>query len=184
MTNNETLAAPAMAPTGKWRALLICSLALNLLVVGIAAGSVWRHRHHHNFAGGGGRGTEEIGLRSFLKTLPPERAKELRTLIKSAKPELKPLFDATRAARRTAADAMSAEPFDKDKLTGAFGKIDEAEAAMKAAARSVITNAASQMTAAERLALAERWKARRAKFFRGTTDDDKDDAKQDEKETP
>ena len=168
MTVNDTIPSAPVAPTGKWRAILIGSLALNLLVAGVVAGSWIQHKRHHPMMGfGGSRGTEEIGLHGFLRTLPKERASELRALVKGEKPDLKPLFAATRAARLAAADAMAAEPFSKDGLTEAFGKIDAAEANVKAAARTVITAAAGHMTAQERLALSERWKSKRAKFFHG-----------------
>jgi uncharacterized membrane protein len=165
MTTDSPGALPSAAvrPAGKWRALLIASLALNLLIAGIAGSAMFRHRHGH---GMGGRGTEEIGLQGFLKSLPAARAKELRAAVKGEKADMKPLFDATRAARRQAADAIAAEPFDADKLTQAFGTIDAAEANVKAAARTAIVKAAGLMTADERKALAEHWKSRRAKFFR------------------
>jgi uncharacterized membrane protein len=155
------------APTGKWRALLMLSLAINLLVAGFAASAVWRHRHHHGMGGAAGRGTEEIGLRGFLKSLPAERAKQLKALTEAGKPDFKPLFEATREARRQAADVIAAEPFSQDQLTEAFGKIDAAEANVKMAARTAIITAASNMTIDERKRLAAHWKSRRSKLFGG-----------------
>jgi uncharacterized membrane protein len=165
MTDTPPVAEGSGAPGGKWRALLMASLALNLVVAGIAASHTWQHRQLGRAGSAGNAG--EFGLHGFLRDLPRERAKELRALIKGERPDLKPLVEMTRAARRTAADTLAARTFDKDKLVEAFGKIDLAEANVKAAARSVVVTAASHMTAEERLQLAERWKSKRARYFHG-----------------
>jgi uncharacterized membrane protein len=150
--------------SGKWRALLMASLALNFVFAGLAASTLWKKRVHTN---SGSQRVEELGLQGFLRTLPRERAKELRALIKDEKPDLKPLNEATRQARRSAAETLAADPFDKDKLISAFANIDTTQANVKAAARAAVVAAAGHMTADERKALAARWKTRRARYFEG-----------------
>jgi uncharacterized membrane protein len=154
------------APYGVWRWLLIGSLALNLLFAGTAAGGLWHGKRFHHTASSGGRGAAEMALQGFIHSLPKERAKELRRVIKQAgRPDILPLIKSVRQARREAADVLSADTFDKTKLVAAFSNIDAAEAATKAATRGVVMAAAEHMTAPERRALTERWKARRPHLF-------------------
>lgn len=152
------------APAGRWRLVLLASLAINLLFAGAFAGSFWQSKRHH--LKGGGRGTTELGIQGFLKSIPKERAKELRLLMKqNAVADVEPLISSIRQARREAAAALSAQTYDRDSLTLAFGRIDEAEATAKVAARASLLALAPHMTAAERQAMAARWKARRPHMF-------------------
>ncbi len=153
-------------PSGLWRWVLLGSLALNLLLAGTAAGGMWHWQRFHSMAPGGGRGATEMALPGFIRSLPKERAKELRRVIRQqGRPNILPLIRSVRQARREAADVLAAETFDKAKLGTAFSNIDTAEAATKAASRGLVMAAAEHMTAAERRALAERWKARRPHLF-------------------
>lgn len=156
---------PPPAVTGRWRIFLLASLALNLMLAGAVAGHFIYGRRHHA-TGGGERGTHELALQGFLKTLPKERAKELRQIIKSGERlDHAPLVASVRQARRDAAVVLAAEAFDRTKLSAAFARIDAADAAAKAAARTTLLSLAEHMTAAERQAMAERWKARRPYLF-------------------
>lgn len=153
------------APSNRWRYLLIGSLALNLIFAGLTAGSVWKWRHHGGMGGRGGPAAD-VALQGFLRTLPKERAKELRQAIKQdGRPDMRPLVNAVRQARRDAAGALAAETFDSAKLTTAFSGIDTAEAATKAAIRKTMIAAAAKMTPAERQALADRWRKRKPHMF-------------------
>lgn len=166
---NESAAASSSL-TKRWRILLIGSLALNLVFAGLAAGAMWNMKRHHG-SGGSGRGTAELAIHGFLQSLPKERAKELRRVIKAEdRPDMGPLVAAIKQARRNAAGALAAELFDKAKLSAAFSAIDVAEAAAKAAVRSTMITAADNMTAAERQTLAERWKLRRPHMFEDRPD--------------
>lgn len=157
-------AAKATLPS-RWRIFLLGSLALNLLFVGLAAGSLWSGKRHYSLMGNA-RGTSDLAIPGFIKSLPKERAKELRKLIKQqVSPDLTPLTAAIRQARRDAAAALAEATFDREKLTAAFSSIDVSEAAAKAAARSTLFALAQQLTPAERQILAERWKARRPHLF-------------------
>ena len=159
-------AAPAGSMTGRWRLFLLASLALNLMLAGATAGHFIYAKRHHVSGSGGARGAPELALQGFLKTLPKDRAKELRQLIKTGeRTDQAPLFASVRKARRDAAQVLSAENFDRAKLAAAFANIDAADAAAKAAARMSLLALADHMTAAERLAMAERWKARRPQLF-------------------
>ena len=160
----DRVAATAPLPA-RWRIFLLASLALNLVFAGMAAGSLWSAKRHHSLIGNS-RGTTDFAIPGFIKSLPKERAKELRKLIKQQdRPDLSPLTAAVRQARRDAAAALAEATFDREKLTAAFSGIDVTEAAAKAAARSSLIALAEHMTPAERQTLAERWKARRPHMF-------------------
>ena len=160
----DSAAATAMLPA-RWRIFLFGSLALNLLFAGLAAGSLWSAKRHHSLIGNS-RGTSDFAIPGFIKSLPKDRAKELRKLIRQQdRPDLSPLTAAIRQARREAAAALAEATFDREKLTAAFSSIDVTEAAAKAAARSTLIALAGLLTPAERQTLAERWKARRPQMF-------------------
>ena len=166
--DNPAVAAGAV-PSGRWRLLLLGSLAINLLLAGAAAGSLWTWKRHHTM-GGSAHGTSELTITSFVKTLPKERAKEVRRLVKQQdRPDVLPLLARVRQARRDAADVLAAPAFDQEKLTSAFAGIDTAEAAVKAAARGSLIAVAEHLSPAERQALAEHWKARRPRHFQDLT---------------
>lgn len=158
-------AASANAPSRRWRALLLASLALNLMFAGLAAGTAWTWKRHHT-SPAAGRAATDFALQSFIASLPKDRARELRRVIRqNGRPNILPLMSAVREARRGAAGVLAADTFSREELVAAFSAIDQAEAASKAAIRGVIVAAAGQMTAEERRALAARWKARRPHLF-------------------
>jgi uncharacterized membrane protein len=160
----DAAAPPGMS--GRWRLVLLTSLALNLLLAGAAAGTMWSLKRSHAVGGGGGRGGAELALQGFIRSLPKDRAKELRQVIRqTGRPNMTPLIASVRQARRSAAEALASETFDKTKMEAAFSNIDAAEAATKAAARNVIIATAERMTPVERQSLADRWKSRRPQMF-------------------
>lgn len=161
--SNPTSAAPSQRG---WRLLLLGSLAINLLFAGMAAGSLWSWKRQHSGGSVKSQGATDLAMTGFIRTLPKERAKELRRVIKNQqRPDLLPLLADIRQARRDAAGILSAETFDREKLAAAFSSIDSAEAAAKAAARGSLFSVAEHLTAPERQALTERWKARRPHHF-------------------
>lgn len=162
LADNAAATAP---PSGRWRIFLLGSLALNLVFAGLAAGWLLSAKRHHSLSGSA-TGTSDFAIASFIKSLPKERAKELRRLVKQQeRPDLLPLTASIRQARRDAAAVLAEATFDRQKLTAAFSSIDAAEAAAKAAVRSTLIALAENLTPAERQTLAERWKARRPHLF-------------------
>ena len=178
----DQTSAAAGAPAGRWRLIILASLALNLLFAGAAAGSLWHSKRHYSH--GSLRGAE-LAIDKFLRTVPKERAKELRKLLKAtAQPRVEPLVAGIRQARRDAAAALSAQTFDREQLTAAFGRIDQAEATAKSAARGAILSLAANMTAAERSAMAAQWKARRPHMFEDPPETAVKDKEKDEAPAP
>ena len=163
----DAIVPPSQTPQ-RWRQLLFASLAINLLFAGAAAGSLLTWKRHHG-SGGKSQDGKELAITGFIKSLPKERAKELRRLIKQQKvPDFDPLMENARQARRNAADVLAAETFSKDKLTAAFAGIEAAEGTMKSTARALLIDVAEHLTQAERQALADRWKSRKPHMFEDT----------------
>ena len=147
----------------KWG--LIASLALNLAFVGAVAGPRVFGRMHGHGSWKGEKSGEEFGLMGYARTLAPERRAPIAKLIKADRASQKILREAIHTARDETGDVLAAEPFEPEKLKAAFGRIDEAEAKLKAAGRETFLNAAQQLTAGERAGLVEWWKQRRPRLF-------------------
>lgn len=147
MTTDAVTAPPPTKPTSRWLKLaLVLSLALNVLFFGAVAGAWWR--------GGpgpfGGRGAGNIV--SFMASLPPERRAELMQRSKGLREQSRALRQAARQAARDRADALLAEPFDKQRFFDAQTRQIEAEQRLRLAVRDVMAEAAANMSAKERKA--------------------------------
>lgn len=139
-------------------ALLLASLAVNLLLLGTFVGHYWVQRdwaHHHKMRGA-------YGLPAFAETLAPERRKMVQDLIDARDERLKPIRAEVREARRTAGAAMSAEPFDKAKLDQALEAVVEADAKYKRASLAILSESSEKFTPEERRAYKELRDERRA----------------------
>ena len=130
----------------RWmRAVLVISLALNLLTIGIIASAAW---HLHD---GVGRGPGMIGrLHSFVDTLPAERAEKLRAVIREARPAIQPLRREIWRARREVANLFEASQFDRDQYAAAHQRVLDAEIAMRREQFAFMSSLAAAMTAEER----------------------------------
>lgn len=132
-------------------AALIASVGLNLLIAGGAASAFWKHRHH------GPRG--EAGLMGFVRQLPEAKRTELKGYIEGEREKLKPLQEAVRAGWGETNAILVEEPFDKDKLKAAMGRMNEAEMRRRTAISDTLVEAASKLSAEERKAMKE-WRER------------------------
>ena len=164
---------PSAAPLGttgskRLKIALVASLAVNLLVLGAVAGSMYMFGRHPPRHGMGP--AEDFGLMGLTRTLPEERRKELRKELREDRAELKPLVNDLRAARRDAADKLAAEPFDRAALERAIAAAAEKERTLRQSAVATFLGHADKLTLEERQKLAEWWrkknqplKGRRAK---------------------
>lgn len=144
---------------------LIASLALNLLVLGAVAGTVFMHgfgRHPPPRSGSGPH--QDFGLMGLTRTLPEERRKEMRKNLREDREKLRPLIDDLRAARREAANKLGAEPFDSAALKGAFDVAGEKDRAVREAAVAAFLVHAGQLLPEERRRLADWWLKRNEPF--------------------
>jgi uncharacterized membrane protein len=141
---------------------LIASLALNLLIIGAVAGTMYGFRKHPPRFGQGAR--EDFGLMGLTQKLPEDRRKQLRKQLRQDRVAFRPLIDEIGAARRGAADKLAADPFDKAALEAAIANVAEKERALRQAAVGVFLGHAEQLTPDERHTLAEWWRKRSESF--------------------
>lgn len=143
----------------KLRIALLCSLAFNLLCVGLIAGAIIAGpKKHHS--------RSEFGLKSFSRTLPDERRQVIRDTFKTYRPKFRELRREARTARREAADVLAAQPLDKDKLRTSLARIDTAESGLRAHVSDFFIDVADKLTPQERADLAKWWKKRHRRKHR------------------
>lgn len=144
--NDDTQKAP-----GRWRwarIALIASLALNLLFMGAIGSSIWAMwagywggPRHHAFAG---------AVHHLMRTLPDERRKTVREVLRRHRGEIKPLRRNVRQARRAAARVMRHDPLDEAALRKALGEMRSAETKISAAVGDMAVELAGTLDIEER----------------------------------
>lgn len=143
------------APPGRHRWLmpaLLLSIALNLVVVGLVVGALWRVDGPGR-ARDGGPPLAAFG-RPYIAALPQEDRHALRALLRS---DLRPDLP-DRAARRALYDAviasLRADPFDAEALARAAGEQARVSVAFQQSAQAAWVRYVSGMSPSERLAYA------------------------------
>jgi uncharacterized membrane protein len=133
MTTDSMAAAPhpATAPfqppprrrASRWIwALLIASLALNLLVIGIICGSLWAIKR-------GGLWDAPLFLERthrFMTRLPADRRKEIRRIFAEYKPQLTPAWREVRQARVNVGRLIDGD-YTPEELEEALGELSQKE---------------------------------------------------------
>lgn len=147
---------PRASGSRRLKYALIASLALNLLILGAIAGTMFvfgKHERLHGY----GRG-EDFGLMGLTRVLPEERRKEFRKQLGEARARLRPLMDDISTARREAADKLAAEPFDKAALEAALDKVGEKQWALRKAGVAAFLGHVEHLNNDERRMLADWWR--------------------------
>lgn len=143
-----TDAGPSQAPTRRWprwkSALLIASLALNLVIVGMVATAAIRHGFRAPLA------ASQATVVKFARTLPSERRREIWAATREQRRALRPFWADLRRARAEVRAALTAEPFDAARYTAANDKLLEAEIAVRRGANGLFESVATRLTPAER----------------------------------
>lgn len=156
-----TLAATRTArpETPRWMKIaLFGSLALNLIVVGAAAGFAWRH--HGVLQAANAPQHLSPSLLSYASTLPPERHKELSALTEGQRQNVRPLRRQLREAREETVNALVAEPFAKERFEAAQSRLLIADQKAREAVHELYTAIAVNMTTEERRGFAD-WRQKR-----------------------
>lgn len=91
-----------------------------------------------------------MNLARFADQLSGERRGEVRSLVVSERPRLMPLRRALQQARRDAARALQADPFDKEAFRAAQLAVIEADVKLRRETTALIATVASVLTPAER----------------------------------
>jgi len=157
---NHTPPKATRAPRWMWF-LLTASLALNLLIVGVAGGAAWKWRH------GGHWGKHGFGgpMAKYVRTLPSERRAEIREVIsehfKNRRGQWKPVH----AARDQVAESLKVEPFDRSGFEAAMTALREAEFSARKSMTPALAELAAKLTPEERLAFLKH-QSRRHKWWR------------------
>ena len=156
MSENAPTPAPLQTRAPRWMwIVLVLSLALNLLVLGTAAGAIWHFRHGHPFHD---RGPD--GLSRYLATLPEERRGDIAALIEAERAKTRDLRRLSREKRREAARAFEAEPFDAARLEAVAREASQARIELIRQRELFFTELARKLTAEERRAYLE-WRHER-----------------------
>jgi uncharacterized membrane protein len=145
----------AVRQAPRWMLLLLVgSLAVNFLVIGLAAGAMWRFRGPPPLAG------VTPNLLGYASTLPSDRRKALWDQTEGERHTLRPFRREVRAAREETIKALVAEPFDREKFMAAQARQSDAEHRAREAVQSLFTKIASDLTPDERRAF-PRWREHR-----------------------
>jgi uncharacterized membrane protein len=149
-------------PAPRWMTVaLFASLALNLIVVGAAAGFVWRHGARLAPAD-----TAQLlppNVLSYTSLLPAGRQKELAALTEHERAQVRPLRRQLREAREEVVKVMVAEPFDRQRFQDAQANLLVADQKAREAVYRLYTEIAAGMTADERRGFAN-WRQHRRKM--------------------
>ncbi|MBI1261440.1 MAG: periplasmic heavy metal sensor [Rhizobiales bacterium] len=150
------------------RPALFASLAFNLFVVGLLAAPLllmpFRDQMMPWHDGDDGHGPERIGdmpqgpermMRRGLAALDPADRKKMRAIVMESLPLIKERMQDMQQAKLELTQAMSADPYDKEKLEAAFDKMDQAMLNMGRAARESMMKALADMPAEQRKRMAK-----------------------------
>lgn len=155
MTTDATLAPPTPNRGPRWlRIALIASVALNVLVLGVVAGTMWRLR---DAAASGQIGSNML---AYSSTLSGERRETIRQMFTERRATIRPLRQAARQARREMVRSLTTEPFDKAAFLAAQARVLEAEAKVRREIALVVADAAEKLSPEERRSFT-RWRGSR-----------------------
>lgn len=149
MTSDAVPTAPQQTTrrAPRWMtALLVISLALNLLVVGIVLGSAWAVRR------GGYWDAPMFFERThrFMRGLPPERRAQIRALFAEHKPRLEPHWREVRKAR-VEIGALIERGYTPEQFEAALDDLAAKELRARQAAKPMIASMLSTLAPRERL---------------------------------
>jgi uncharacterized membrane protein len=124
---------------------LLASLALNLVVVGATAASLWRHRL-----------LPEAGMRvssnllSYASTLPAQRRQEVWAQTEEQRRIVRPLRRDLRAARAELIEALAAEQFEAARYEAAQARLLAVDRKAREAVYKLYAEIAAALTSDER----------------------------------
>lgn len=144
-------------------ALLVVSLALNLLVGGAIAVRVLAPDRIERFTG---TRFSPLIPRTFLADLPDERRKEFTSILNRNRGEFREAFAAMRASATKFADALQAEPYDEARVLAAITEYGTRGTALIQRGNGVAAEVVRKLTPEERTLLAVKVRERTAQRSR------------------
>jgi uncharacterized membrane protein len=155
MSEVAIAAGQAFRQAPRWmQGLLIASLAVNFVIIGLAAGAIWGFRGPPPMAG------ITPNLLGYASTLAPDRRKALWDQTETERQHLRPFRREVRTAREETIKALLEEPFDRQKFLTAQARQGEAEHRARSAVQSLYAKIAAVLTPDERRAF-PRWREHR-----------------------
>jgi uncharacterized membrane protein len=162
MAADAPIQPPEAAPHKPRRSWLYASIALNLLLVGVVAGSAMagfskqeRLPKHPPMA------MRDVGF-AFLRALPEERRKQIFKRASREFGGVRPLFEESMAARKDAFALLEQETITPAQLKEAFGKVQAIDAKAQARASDMFANIVADIPVEERRAAVEKMRERAA----------------------
>lgn len=145
-TNNSSQ-SPKHRPSSRWIwGALVCSLALNFLVIGAVGGHLWAHRHDDDPRKFGKRGES----RSFFRKLPPERKEIIKSTLREYRERTRPLWQKVKQARRQTGQILEAVPFDEEKFLASLTLLNKLELEARQASQPMMVQLINQLEPNER----------------------------------
>jgi len=167
MTTDVAALPPPRPRAPRWMLwLLTASLALNLLIIGLFAGSAWRFRH----GGPGHHGWAPPNLIGYAMSLDRGRSKAVREATSPIRHALKPLRREIHAARADVTAAISADPFDQARFDAAQARLVDLENKARQQTLALYAEIAKTLTPEERRAY-RGWREHRRPSAPGFFDD-------------
>ncbi|MGF1623214.1 MAG: periplasmic heavy metal sensor [Rhodomicrobiaceae bacterium] len=134
------------SPRWMW-VILILSLSVNLLIVGIVAGSIWAVKR------GGYWNVPTTIERNhrFMRALPDERREQIKTIFFEHKAELKPFWRDVRDARGDIARLLRSERYSQAELDAAMETLFQREMRAWQAAKPMLNTMLDKLSVDERM---------------------------------
>ncbi len=136
------------------RIVLVISLALNLFFLVAGAGIAYRHIHGGSWTSRGFEGAH-LNRRAWRSALSDETRERLRENLKDERAELGQNMRAAREGRLAMAQALESEPFAPEQFAAALAASRDADANVLDATEAMMKSMVSELTPAERKALAK-----------------------------
>ncbi|MBI3437813.1 MAG: periplasmic heavy metal sensor [Proteobacteria bacterium] len=134
--------------TFPWRTLLFVSVAINLLIVGAAAGAYSAGVRLERAAPPAA--TALAGPRAMMASLPADTRTKVRDQLARTWAETRALRQSAAQARRDAFDIAATEPFNAASVRSAFARVRSSDDAALAAFHNDMIEALAQMTPEQR----------------------------------
>ena len=161
-------------PKAGWlKPLLVASLMLNILVVGAIAGRAYVHARDGGWRGADGVGA---GLLALARSLPSDRAKLVRDVLREERPKVRALRLAAQEARTALSGEIAAADFDAARVRAAAVRSLDADRKIRETLLDAMVRVAEKLTPAERAMFAEKMRARHRAWSRRQGDDGPGDA--------
>ena len=150
----------AAKPARRWmKPLLIISLALNLLFVGLIAGSIWKHRHrgakvakHKAF---------EATIEQIMTELPAGKRQTAESVLGKLRSEVIPRAGGKRKAVAKVVEALKADPYNEKSLADALAGLRQLRNDVHVGMHELSLDLVRDMTPQERHRLLEIFRSKR-----------------------